>query len=158
MPSSRTFVAMWRSTGLFVSFILFICACGPHAPKPVASLPSGSSVEQPFMGCGVFNPKGHYQHDDNAIRAELSNIEQLTADLMTQLRDLDTPAADVNAEGLEQDRWFTGRVNYCTEACRNASPGEKELAYLQCLKWAATCRLETLLSRYDSLARDTLRH
>lgn len=110
------------------------------------------------MGCGCFNPKGQYQNDDIAIRAELSNIEQLTADMMNQLNALDTSAAAKNAVGLEKDRCFMGRLTYCTEQSRNANYGEKDLAYLQCLKWAATCRLETLLARYDSLITDTLRH
>jgi len=110
------------------------------------------------MRCGYYNPNGQYQKDENAIRAELSNIQQLTADMMNQLRALDTSAAAEIAADLEEDRWFMGRLTYCTEQCREAAYGENDLAYLQCLKWAATCRLETLLARYDSLTTDTLGH
>ena len=118
----------------------------------------GRNAERGFMGCGCFSSKGQYQKDPDAIRAELTNIEQLTADMLDQLRVLDTSAAAKNAVGLETDRWFMGRLTYCTEQCRGANNGDKDLAYLQCLKWAAACHLETLLARYDSLTTDSLRY
>ena len=109
-----------------------------------------SSRPDLLPGCGSYKPVGQYKEDATAIRAEEANIQKLTKDMLKELMALD-PSLHPDTLDAETHRWFLARMDHCKTCCTQAHQALDELEYLRCLKWAAACRLELLLTRYDSL-------
>jgi len=83
-------------------------------------------------------------------RAELSNVDQLIANMIPAFRDLPSGDSLYKAMELDQALWVKARSIYCGDEAASKLPAE-ERQVLACKKWAAECRLEDLLALYDSL-------
>ena len=103
------------------------------------------------IGCGEFMLLPTWDDGGEYARSELSNLAKLTANYVKQIIELDTSRDCRERLAREEDLWFVQRAVLCKKGCADVGSPD-EACHIQCLKWAAQCRLDEILARYDSLS------